>query len=31
MNMPTMPYRPDEPDKCRLDPGDKRIPFSFDE
>ena len=30
-NMPTMPYRPDEPDKCRLDPGDKRIPFSFDE
>ena len=31
INMPTMPYRPDEPDKCRLDPGDKRIPFSFDE
>ena len=31
VNMPTMPYRPDEPDKCRLDPGDRRIPFSFDD
>ena len=31
VNMPTMPYRADEPDKCRLDPGDRRIPFSFDE
>ena len=31
VNMPTMPYRADDPDKCRLDPGDKRIPFSFDE
>jgi dTDP-4-dehydrorhamnose 3,5-epimerase len=30
VNMPTMPYRPDEPDKCRLEPDDKRIPFSFD-
>jgi len=31
VNMPTMPYRADDPDKCRLDPDDKRIPFSFDE
>jgi dTDP-4-dehydrorhamnose 3,5-epimerase len=31
VNMPTMPYRPDEPDKFRLDPNDMRIPFSFDE
>ena len=30
VNMPTMTYRPDEPDKCRLDSDDKRIPFSFD-
>jgi dTDP-4-dehydrorhamnose 3,5-epimerase len=30
VNMPTIAYRPDEPDKCRLDPDDKRIPFRFD-
>jgi dTDP-4-dehydrorhamnose 3,5-epimerase len=30
VNMPTTPYLPDAPDKCRLDPDDKRIPFSFD-
>jgi dTDP-4-dehydrorhamnose 3,5-epimerase len=31
VNMPTRAYRPDEPDKHRLDVGDKRIPFRFDE
>ena len=31
MNMPTTAYQPGEPDKYRLDAGDNRIPFRFDE
>jgi dTDP-4-dehydrorhamnose 3,5-epimerase len=31
VNMPTKVFQPGEPDKCRLDAGDRRIPFRFDE
>jgi dTDP-4-dehydrorhamnose 3,5-epimerase len=30
VNMPTKPYDPGAPDKCRLPQNDPRIPFSFD-
>jgi dTDP-4-dehydrorhamnose 3,5-epimerase len=31
VNMPTKPYLPSDPDKCRLPASDPRIPFSFDD
>lgn len=31
MNLPTKAYQPGAPDKCRIDAGDIRVPFRFDE